>query len=30
MIYGIGTDLVEIARMEAWCRRWGEKAGGGC
>ncbi|QIY81688.1 holo-ACP synthase [Chromobacterium violaceum] len=27
MIYGIGTDLVEIARMEAWCRRWGEKAG---
>ncbi|QEL55017.1 holo-ACP synthase [Chromobacterium paludis] len=27
MIYGIGTDLVEISRMEDWCRRWGAKAG---
>jgi holo-[acyl-carrier protein] synthase len=27
MIYGIGTDLVEIARMEALFQRWGAKAG---
>jgi holo-[acyl-carrier protein] synthase len=25
MIYGIGTDIVEIPRMEAALRRWGER-----
>ncbi|WP_434627929.1 holo-ACP synthase [Chromobacterium sp. CV08] len=27
MIHGIGTDLVEIARMDELVRRWGAKAG---
>ncbi|OWY40615.1 holo-ACP synthase [Xenophilus sp. AP218F] len=27
MIYGIGTDLVEVARMQALVARWGLKAG---
>jgi holo-[acyl-carrier protein] synthase len=27
MIYGIGTDMVEIARMQGLLQRWGDKAG---
>ncbi|BBF85074.1 holo-[acyl-carrier protein] synthase [Aquitalea magnusonii] len=27
MIYGIGTDMVEIARMQGLLQRWGNKAG---
>ncbi|MBI3146620.1 MAG: 4'-phosphopantetheinyl transferase superfamily protein, partial [Pseudogulbenkiania sp.] len=27
MIYGIGTDLVAVARMQALLARWGDKAG---